>query len=232
VQSSGLRTSPDVSYDASPSTGYYVYDSFGNSQNSWVMVGGTSAAAPQWAALLAIANQGRALEGLGTLDGPSQTLPKLYAMPSSDFHDTTSGSNVGASATPGYDQVTGLGSPYADRVVAALTQEPLHLLSPSVSLQDSSTQGSASAPTGSQSPVPQPPSPSQPPPAQQPVTAPSPTDEVAADALLVAEGLASDDLSLILLGLANFESLFWSSSAAIQPQLQFEFIDQLVNDLF
>ena len=47
----------------SPSTGFAVYDSvpYSGTTLDWVKVGGTSAGAPQWSALLAIADQGRAL---------------------------------------------------------------------------------------------------------------------------------------------------------------------------
>ncbi|MHB1424214.1 MAG: S53 family peptidase [Gemmataceae bacterium] len=125
VQNTGMRTSPDVAYNADPNTGVWVYDSYDTS-SPWQEIGGTSAGAPQWAGLIAIADQGRALEGKGTLDGPSQTLPMIYGMSSAAFHDITSGSNgSGFAAGPGYDEATGRGSPYADRVVAALTQQLL-----------------------------------------------------------------------------------------------------------
>src|SRR5262249_20752718 len=76
------RTSPDVAYDADPSTGFSVYDSFNNgAATPWSQFGGTSAGAPQWAALVAIANQGRVLAGLTPLDGPGQLLPRIYALP-------------------------------------------------------------------------------------------------------------------------------------------------------
>jgi hypothetical protein len=123
-QSSAMRTSPDVAYDADPNTGFPVYDSYNNGSNApWSQWGGTSAGAPQWAALIAIANQGRASAGLGSLDGASQTLPMIYNMPSTDFHDITSGITTGSPnyvAAAGYDLTTGRGSPYADRVVADL----------------------------------------------------------------------------------------------------------------
>ena len=61
----------------------------------WGQWGGTSDAAPQWAALIAIADQGRALAGKASLDGATQTLPMLYALPASDFHDITSGTSTG-----------------------------------------------------------------------------------------------------------------------------------------
>src|SRR5262249_38291167 len=71
TQSTTQRTSPDVAYDANPNTGFPVYNSYSNSASApWAQFGGTSAGAPQWSALLAIADQGRALNGLGTLDGP------------------------------------------------------------------------------------------------------------------------------------------------------------------
>ena len=118
MQSTGYRTIPDVAFDADPNTGVAVYDSF-NQANPWLRVGGTSLAAPCWAGLIAIANQGRVAAGGTTLDGPSQTLPALYSLTSSDFHDITSGSN-GNSAAPGYDQITGLGTPQANLLVPAL----------------------------------------------------------------------------------------------------------------
>src|SRR5262249_1937333 len=90
----------------------------------WIAVGGTSFSSPAWAALIAIADQGRAWAGESSLNGPSQTLPKLYGLPASDFHDITSGSNGGYSAAPGYALVTGLGTPYADRVARDLLDAP------------------------------------------------------------------------------------------------------------
>jgi hypothetical protein len=125
TQSTTMRTVPDVSLAAagnnSVGTNYAVYDTYLSSGWTSGYPYGTSAAAPQWAGLIAIADQGRALEGLGTLDGATQTLPDLYQMPAADFHDITSGSNGAYSAGPGYDLVTGRGSPAANLVVAALT---------------------------------------------------------------------------------------------------------------
>jgi subtilase family serine protease len=119
------RGNPDVAYDADPNTGFAVYDSFANPGGPWTKVGGTSAGAPQWAALIAIANQGRALNHQSSLDGPSQTLPLIYGLSGSGFHDITSGSNAaGYSAGTGYDLVTGWGSPNAAQVVATLTGQP------------------------------------------------------------------------------------------------------------
>jgi hypothetical protein len=118
-----MRTNPDVAYDADPNTGFAVRDSYTfGSATPWGQIGGTSAGAPQWAALIALADQGRAQRGLGSLDGPSQTLPLLYDTPGSAFHDITSGSNAHYSAGLGYDLVTGLGTPVANQTVAGLEQ--------------------------------------------------------------------------------------------------------------
>jgi hypothetical protein len=118
TQTTTQRAVPDVAYNGSSGSPYAVYDT--SSYGGWIQVYGTSAGAPQWAALVAIADQGRALAGEGTLDGGTQTLPAIYQLPSSDFHDITSGSNGAYSAGPGYDLVTGRGSPLANRVVAGL----------------------------------------------------------------------------------------------------------------
>ena len=121
VQSTGLRTTPDVSFDANPNTGVAVYDSYnGTSATPWEQIGGTSMAAPSWAGLLAIANQGRAQEGVATFSGSSQALSALYTIPYGDFNDVLTGSNGGSSAKAGYDEVTGLGTPKANLLVPGL----------------------------------------------------------------------------------------------------------------
>jgi hypothetical protein len=118
VQTTGQRTTPDVAYNADPGSGFAVFDSVPYAgQNGWFEVGGTSAGAPQWAALIAIADQGRAIHGQGTLSNAQST---LYTLPASDFHDITSGSN-GYAATAGYDPVTGRGSPVVNSIVQALS---------------------------------------------------------------------------------------------------------------
>jgi len=115
VQTSGRRDTPDVAYDADPGTGFLVYDSLPNSagQAGWFVYGGTSAGAPQWAALLALADQGRAQLGLGPL---ANAQAAVYALPAADFHDVTTGNN-GYAARAGYDLVTGRGTPNAPLVV-------------------------------------------------------------------------------------------------------------------
>jgi subtilase family serine protease len=115
VTGSAARTGPDVSYNAA---GYAVYTTVPiNGLVGWMTTGGTSAGTPQWAALLAIADQGRALAGKPALTSAASA---IYGLPAGDFHDVITGGNGAVSARPGYDAVTGRGSPYADRVVSGL----------------------------------------------------------------------------------------------------------------
>lgn len=127
----GKRNSPDVAAVADPATGLYLYDSVPyQGYAGWYQMGGTSAAAPQWAALIARADQGRAQAGLAPL-GSVQTLDALYGLyhaPTSNtyhysntFHDIVAGKNsAGFEAKPGYDDVTGLGSPLANNLIPYL----------------------------------------------------------------------------------------------------------------
>jgi hypothetical protein len=108
------KQGPDVAYNA---VGFSVYNN-----GRWIVDGGTSAGAPQWAALIAIADQGRALEGLDSLDGATQTLPLLYNMPGSAFHTDLPGSNQNGVSG---QAAIGLGTPYADRVVSELSGQPI-----------------------------------------------------------------------------------------------------------
>lgn len=110
---------PDVAYDADPNSGFSVYDSY-EGNGGWQTVGGTSAGCPQWAALIAIVDQGRELSGLSSLDGPSETLSALYAISHKAFHDITTGANSNYAAKVGYDLVTGRGSPVASRLIPSL----------------------------------------------------------------------------------------------------------------
>src|SRR5262249_17491797 len=121
------RGVPDVAYNADPSTGFAVYDSTPyNGQTGWFQVGGTSAGAPQWAALLALANEARALGPLSSSDLSNS--PVYYAASGasygSNYRDIASGSNgtCGSVCTAaiGYDFVTGLGSPLANNLVPFL----------------------------------------------------------------------------------------------------------------
>jgi subtilase family serine protease len=125
----GMRGAPDVSYNANPGTGYAVYDSFGFGGGSgWFQVGGTSAGTPQWAALLAIANSMRVAARKSHL---SSTNNSLYVLGKkslvTEFNSVTQGTNgscgVWCTAAPGYDYVTGLGSPKASTLISALVAQ-------------------------------------------------------------------------------------------------------------
>jgi hypothetical protein len=117
VQASGRRTAPDVAWDADPNTGFDVYlTAPGAGPPGWAVIGGTSAATPQWAALFAVANQVRAAARAAPL---ASAPAALYSLPARDFHQVAGGGN-GLPCTPGYNLVTGLGTPYADRVIADL----------------------------------------------------------------------------------------------------------------
>lgn len=116
------RATPDVGYDADPSSGVAVYDSVRyDGHAGWFEVGGTSAGSPQWAGLLAIANQGRALAGKAVLNSiAGQTLAAVYSLPSGSLHDVTGGTAGSNTAGAGYDLITGNGTPLADQVVNSL----------------------------------------------------------------------------------------------------------------
>jgi hypothetical protein len=114
------RTIPDVSAIADPATGVAVYDTYDfGAATPWDAIGGTSLACPFWAGIIAITDQERVANGDSLLDGPSQTLPLLYGLPQADFHDITSGNN-GFAAGPGYDLVTGRGTPVVPSLVRDL----------------------------------------------------------------------------------------------------------------
>lgn len=119
------RGVPDVAYDASPSSGFYVY----MSGKGYLSVGGTSAGSPQVAALVAIVDGVRAFNGKAPFGGTGfqQALYSLAANADnykSVFLDVTSGNNgsCGAACTAavGYDLVTGLGTPNVPALISAL----------------------------------------------------------------------------------------------------------------
>jgi hypothetical protein len=115
------RATPDVAFDADPVTGVAIYDTVAQfGQTGWFQTGGTSLGAPAWAALVAIADQGR---GAGASLSSTQTLTALYSN-SSDLHDITSGTSGSNSAHAGFNLVTGLGTPIAQQVVQHLVSAP------------------------------------------------------------------------------------------------------------
>ncbi len=102
------RGVPDVAGNADPMTGYQVLVD-GQAQ----VIGGTSAVAPLWAALLARCNQ-----KLGRSVGDVHAA--LYQLGPHVFRDITSGNNGAYRAGPGWDACTGLGSPNGEALVAGL----------------------------------------------------------------------------------------------------------------
>jgi subtilase family serine protease len=131
VQSTGSRSTPDVAFDANPSTGVYVFTTTPSTgQGSWQIVGGTSVGAPVLAGLIAIADQVANDAGTPTLTS-TQTLTALYSAPSSDFHIVTPTVTTGAgfgfggrfsgaqSTTP--LTTTGLGSPVGSLLIESLS---------------------------------------------------------------------------------------------------------------
>ena len=127
------RSSPDVAFDGDPNTGVEVYQTSPyTGLGSWQVVGGTSLGTPAWAAIIAIADQGRALQGKGSLDGPTQTLPTLYALSPADFHAVAPNRPVGAGPM-------GLGSPNGPLLIADLVNSNV-----AVRLTTSGANGAAS----------------------------------------------------------------------------------------
>jgi subtilase family serine protease len=108
------RGNPDVSYVADPYTGVQVYFTDPTTgAGGWYVFGGTSAGAPQWAALLA---RRASLGNAGTIPFNVKAYGAAKSTTASYFRDITSGSS-GYPALSGYDLATGLGSPLANQVV-------------------------------------------------------------------------------------------------------------------
>ncbi len=132
-----MRGVPDIGLQASSRTGALVYISLppdGQSglncsgtpcSTGWFDIGGTSLSCPQWAAMVAIADQLNG-SGLGLIN------PALYKVANgpnyaNDFFDITTGNNgafapaiLGYPATTGWDPVTGLGTPNAANLIPDL----------------------------------------------------------------------------------------------------------------
>jgi kumamolisin len=108
------RGVPDVAGDADPESGYQV-----SVDGQSTVVGGTSAVAPLWAALVA-----RLAQQAGRTFGLIQ--PLLYqgvqaGVAQPGFHDVTTGSNGAYSAGPGWDACTGLGTPDGTTLYSVVT---------------------------------------------------------------------------------------------------------------
>jgi subtilase family serine protease len=125
---SSMRAVPDVSYNAAYNGGVIVVF-----HGKHGVLGGTSAGAPQWAAIVALANEVRGKRGLPSLGLATPQLWLLARDKNSyrkDFHDIVVGSNAfggpgsglpGFDARPGYDFATGLGTPDVSRLLKDLS---------------------------------------------------------------------------------------------------------------
>ncbi|HEX9069080.1 MAG TPA: S53 family peptidase [Ktedonobacterales bacterium] len=123
--SDGARQVPDVAAAADPMTGYRIYDSTDGScvtEECWGAVGGTSAAAPLWAALAALADQQGASQGKQRLGFINPLLYRLAGNGTQGLHDVTIGGNLGYQCAPGWDYSTGLGTPDAAVLISQLLQ--------------------------------------------------------------------------------------------------------------
>jgi kumamolisin len=110
------RWAPDVAFLGNPNTGASIYF-----DGRWHEAGGTSLGAPAWAALWALVRQSASQAGLSVGAAP----PLLYAIGNSAsykqaFHDVVSGSNGKYRARPGWDAVTGWGTPDATGLTTAV----------------------------------------------------------------------------------------------------------------
>ncbi len=126
------RTTPDVTFNGRSITGVAVYDSYATPLSlPWIVGNGTSIATPSWAAILALADQGRAALGLPPLDGASQTLPDLYNVAGTDAFRQIQvvglpqgqASAVQTLISPAYGSYNpwgGLGSPVANVLISWL----------------------------------------------------------------------------------------------------------------
>jgi len=123
--STTLRNGPDVSANAN-FTFYVCADQTTCTANEY---GGTSFAAPMWAAYIALVNQQLVANGDKTIGfiNPTIYAQNVTSSYATDFHDITSGTSGSYSATTGFDLVTGWGSPNTGLIAAlagSTTQTP------------------------------------------------------------------------------------------------------------
>jgi subtilase family serine protease len=123
------RGVPDVAADADPRTGMALTIADGGGHSVIIGAGGASAAAPLWAGVIALADQ-YAGRSLGFIN-PALYQIGLSASYRRAFHDVTKGNNTvilptqtitGYQAAPGWDPVTGWGSPNAQALVPLLAR--------------------------------------------------------------------------------------------------------------
>lgn len=120
------RGVPEIAYNASVLDGVLTYLDIPGLPAGMYSFGGTSAGSPQWAGIIAIADE---LTGhnLGFINSGLYQIAQTASKYSSSFHDITIGNNAffgvsGFSAAPGWDPTTGLGSPTAGQLVNYLVK--------------------------------------------------------------------------------------------------------------
>jgi kumamolisin len=133
IPAGAYRLVPDVAAAADPTTGaFFYFESVAKS------IGGTSWSAPTWAGFCACLNQLRIAKGLGPLPYLN---PLFYGFRSRRrFRDIVSGSNGGFFAGPGYDMVTGLGTPLMNDLSRSLTAGTLRV-TPTTNIEASGLAG-------------------------------------------------------------------------------------------
>ena len=96
VQTTGERSTPDVAFDANPSTGVAIYEtSTVTGKGSWQVYGGTSLGAPCWAGIIAIVDQGASLPAKAVSTARPRPCPRSIHFPQAIFtasHPTTDSS--------------------------------------------------------------------------------------------------------------------------------------------
>ena len=146
--STTMRNVPDVALDADPNTGVYVYSSVGN--QGWIGVGGTSDAAPQFAAFWGLVSKGLG-KAAGFANPPLYSLAENATSYAKDFHDITSGNNNYYNAYTGFDDATGWGSYNGGNLYADLISTLGSGSSSSSSSGGGSSSSSSSSSSGSSS---------------------------------------------------------------------------------
>jgi kumamolisin len=115
IQNTANRLVPDVAADADPFTGVKIF-----MQGKPATGGGTSQAAPIWAAFTVQMNQYLAAHGGHRIGDINPLLYKIAANTPSAFHDITLGGSAVYAAQRGYDMTTGLGSPNVGVLAGAI----------------------------------------------------------------------------------------------------------------
>jgi kumamolisin len=118
--STTLRNGPDVAANAN----FTFYVCANQTTCAANQLGGTSFAAPMWAGYLALVNQQAAANAAPPIGfiNPTIYAQNVTASYATDFHDVASGTSGSFSAAPGYDLVTGWGSPNGSGLINALTK--------------------------------------------------------------------------------------------------------------